>query len=450
MDVKRQRTITLVLLIALLAAGIWGYDQYRQKTGYHVYLQNQYHRMFYELIDHVETIEVNLAKTMVTDSPRQSTLLFSDVWRQAFSAQEKLNQLPISHLTLSNTSKFLTQVGDYGYSLTKKNIDGSPVSAEDWTNLEELHTYAGYLTVELQKLRKEIQENNINLASLSRKGDYIFARASNNLPEREFTRIEQEMVDYPTLIYDGPFSEHIQDIKPKGLTGESIDYEKAEQVARDFLKGIDIKNIKKVGNGNGDINTYGLEVTAEDENRIYIDISRKGGHVVWMLNQRDVDNVNISPNQAMDAAKKFLEQNGYDNMVSTYSMRYDNISVINFAYLDGNVVVYTDLIKVKVALDKGEIIGYEAEGYLKAHHKRDLPEPKLTVEQARESISMRMETGQPVQLTLIPLENKDEVLCYEFRGKFGGDDFLVYINALTGKEERILKMLRSENGILTI
>ena len=446
----RQRAVTFVLLVALVAVGIWGYDQYRQKNDYHVFLQNQYHRMFYELIDHVETIEADLAKAMVADSPQQNLVLFSDVWRQAFSAQEKLNQLPISHLTLSNTSKFLTQVGDYGYSLTRKNADGTPVSADDWSNLEELHNYAGYLAVELQKLRDSIQENNISLANLTREGGYIFARASDNLPRREFTRIEQEMVDYPTLIYDGPFSEHIQDIKPKGLVGENIDYQRAEQVARDFLKDVDIQSIKKIGNGNGDIKTYGLEVLTEGGNRVYIDISRKGGHVVWMLNQRDVDSVNISPSRAVELAKKFLEKNGYRNMVSTYSMRYDNISVINFAYSEKDVVVYTDLIKVKVALDNGEIVGYEAEGYLKAHHRRDLPEPKLTADQAGERISMRLETSKEPRLALIPLENKDEVLCYEFQGTFGGDQFLVYINALTGKEERILKLLRSENGTLTI
>lgn len=448
---NRQRAVIIALLVALLATGMWGYDQYRQKTDYHVYLQNQYHRMFYELIDHVETIEVDLAKAMVADSPRQNMLLFSDVWRQAFSAQEKLNQLPVSHLTLNNTSKFLTQVGDYGYSLTRKNADGTPVSTDDQTNLEQLHTYAGYLTVELQKLRNQIQENNISLAGLGREGNYIFARASNKMPERELTRIEQQMVDYPTLIYDGPFSEHIQGIKPKGLTGENIDYERAVDVARDFLEEIDVEKINKLSNGNGDIKTYGLEVITTDQDRLYIDISRKGGHVVWMLNQRDVGSEKISGDEAVKIAKEFLAKNDYENMVPTYSMKTDNILVINFAYLEDKVIAYTDLIKVKVALDNGQILGYEAEGYLKAHHDRDIPQPKLTADQAKERISMLiMDVKEPVQLTLIPLENKEEVLCYEFRGNFEGDDFLVYINALTGREERILKLLRSENGVLTI
>jgi germination protein YpeB len=169
-----------------------------------------------------------------------------------------------------------------------------------------------------------------------------------------------------------------------------------------------------------------------------------------MLNQRDPGSADITPDKAVDTAKEFLEKNGYKNMVPTYSMRNDNISVINFAYLDDQVVAYTDLIKVKVALDNGQIVGYEAEGYLKAHHERDIPEPKLTADQARGRISISLDIEKPVQLTLIPLENKEEVLCYEFRGDFEGDDFLVYINALTGREERILKLLKSENGVLTI
>lgn len=447
---RRDRIVLALLAVALVLTGVWGYGQYIERKDYRVFLQNQYQRMFYELIDHVENIEVDLAKSMVTASPKQSVILFSDVWRQSFSAQEKLNQLPISHLTLSNTSKFLTQIGDYSYSLTKKNIDGIPASADDWDNLEQLHNYSGYLAVELQKLSKELQSKDISIGELRNQANKRFTKVSQNIVDKEFTRIEQEMVEYPTLIYDGPFSEHVQDVKPKGLTGESIDYQKATQIARDFLKDEKISSIKKVSNGNGTIKTYGLEITTEDHNILNIDISRKGGHVVWLLNPRDVDSVNISPNQALETAKKFLKENDYTNMVPTYSMRYDNVAVINFAYLDGSAIVYPDLIKVKVALDNGQIVGYDAQGYLISHHKRDIPKPKISIDQARDSISMRMDVKLPVQLTLIPLEDKREVLCYEFRGKFMEDDFLVYINALTGKEERILKMLKSENGVLTL
>lgn len=447
---EKHKTITLLLVAALLITGIWGYDQRRQRNDYQIFLQNQYHRMFYELIDHVETIEADLAKSMVADSPQLSLVLFSDVWRQAFSAQEKLSQLPLSHITLSNTSKFLTQVGDYGYCITRKNADGTPVSMEDWTNLEELHNFAGYLTTELQQLSDAIQENSISLTALTREGGHIFTRVSHNLPHHGFSRIEQEMADYPTLIYDGPFSEHIQGISPKGLTGKDMEYEEIEDIVQDFLAGVDVQSVKRLGDGEGDIKTYGVEVLTKDGHPIYMDISRRGGHVVWMLNRRDVNNGDISQNCATKIAEDFLAKKGYENMVPTYSMKDHNVLVTNFAYFDGDVIAYTDLIKVKVALDNGEIMGIEAEGFLKAHHDRDLPKPGLTMAEAGERVSIRMDTDGDARLALIPLENKDEALCYEFSGGFGGDSFLVYINAVTGKEERILKLLQSENGILTI
>ena len=43
-----------------------------------------------------------------------------------------------------------------------------------------------------------------------------------------------------------------------------------------------------------------------------------------------------------------------------------------------------------------------------------------------------------------------EVLCYEFKGTYMNKNFIVYINAENGREEEILLLIESENGILTI
>jgi spore germination protein len=41
-------------------------------------------------------------------------------------------------------------------------------------------------------------------------------------------------------------------------------------------------------------------------------------------------------------------------MIPTYSLRYDNIAVINYVYTEDKVVIYPDQIKLKIALDNGE------------------------------------------------------------------------------------------------
>ena len=81
-------------------------------------------------------------------------------------------------------------------------------------------------------------------------------------------------------------------------------------------------------------------------------------------------------------AEEFLKGIGYNNMKATYSMAYEGQMVTNFAYEQEGVLIYSDLIKVKLALDNGDIIGLEAQGYLTNHHERDIEKPKISEEES--------------------------------------------------------------------
>ena len=61
-----------------------------------------------------------------------------------------------------------------------------------------------------------------------------------------------------------------------------------------------------------------------------------------------------------------------------------NTIIINYAYNDNGITVYPDLIKVKLALDNGEILGLESSGYLNSHKIRTHFEPQITLEKAKE------------------------------------------------------------------
>jgi germination protein YpeB len=112
------------------------------------------------------------------------------------------------------------------------------------------------------------------------------------------------------------------------------------------------------------------------------------------------------------------------------------------------VLIYPDLLKVKVALDNGEIVGFDAYQYIMSHRKRDIPKPKLTEAEARKKVSGRLNVER-VKLAIIPLPGDKEQLCYEFKGKYNQSDYFVYINADTGYEENILKIIKDEDGTLT-
>ena len=91
----------------------------------------------------------------------------------------------------------------------------------------------------------------------------------------------------------------------------------------------------------------------------------------------------------------------------------------------------------------------EAQGYVMNHHTRDIRTPRLTKQDARGYISSRLVIDS-VNIALIPKDSKREVLCYEFKGTSNGRNFIVYINADTGREEDVQILVESPDGILTI
>ena len=111
------------------------------------------------------------------------------------------------------------------------------------------------------------------------------------------------------------------------------------------------------------------------------------GHVVWMLNARHPQESTLTMDEAARKAKDFLVALGFEHIVPTYANQADGWAIIPFAPLQDGAIIYPDLIKVTVALDNGEIVGFEGIGYIMNHHDRDLPEPKITAEQALQSVS---------------------------------------------------------------
>ena len=168
---------------------------------------------------------------------------------------------------------------------------------------------------------------------------------------------------------------------------------------------------------------------------MHISISQKGGHVVLMNYNRDITTEILSQEQANEKGKQFLDSKGFINMKETYYLKQDGIVTINYAYVQNDILMYPDLIKVKVALDNGDILGIETTGYLNSHEERELQEPKITIEQAKKNLNEDLEIlGEG--LAVIPTDWKTEILCYEFKGKVENTEFLVYINAEDRKRRR--------------
>ena len=438
-------TICGVFIVLLITSGL----QHRRIVGLEQELNNNYTRAFYDMVGYVENIKTIMTKASVCSICPKMSNLMEEIWNKANMAQENLNMIPINQSTLNKTSKYLNQVGDFVYSLNKQNLSKKEITKEQYETLQRLQIYSEILVSSLQKMEQDINSGIVSWNKLKKEEKRLIKKENKNIKNVSYINdLEKNFQDYPTLIYDGPFSEHINKVKPKALKGKEITEKEAKKRIAQFLHLSTVENIEKIGTTKGNIETYNFKLKY-NEHDIYIDVCKIGGYIYSMINTRNVEKEKITIDKAKKEALKFLNQNGYKNMKDTYYLKQDKEAIINYVSIQDNVICYPDLVKVKVALDTGEIIGFEGRGYITYHEKRNLDKEKISIEDAKKKINNNVKIIT-TNVALIPTELKTEVLTYEFKCKFYDNDFLVYINVETGEVENVLMIAKTQNGVLTI
>lgn len=449
---KDRHMLSVIVVLGAIIIGL-GLFTYKRERHFRQASENSYNMAFFELVDYVQNVETYLAKAQISTTPEHGAETLTNLWREANLAGSYLAQLPIGSEELANTSKFLNQVSDYSYSLSRKNIYNEPLTQEDLDNLKNLHDYSVELNNTLVQLSLDMYEGRISWGELTKKGNVAFAQQVSNISKDSFGGIEENFHEYAGLIYDGAFSEHMTNPERKGLTGEDINEEQAMKIAKDFYGEDKIEEITSNGlSENGNIPSFDFYVKLKNEEKqgdANISISQKGGHIVLSNFNRNVEAETISQEQANEIGKNFLAQKGFPNMKETYYLKQEGIVTINYAYTQNDITIYSDLIKLKIALDNGEILGIETTGYLNSHQERNLESPKITKEQAKKTLNKNLQISSE-GLAVIPTEYKTELLCWEFKGKVDDTEFLVYIDAANGREQDILVIQNTPNGTLTM
>ncbi len=446
---KKGHMLSIIVGLLIVVA-ILGWILYKKQREYRQASENSYNMAFYELVDYVQNVETYLAKSLISTTPEHGAETLTNLWREANLAQSYLSMLPVESQELENTEKFLNQVSDYSYSLSRKNIYNESLTEDDLSNLEQLHSYSTELENTLNQLSEDLNSGRFEWGELTKKGTIAFAQQVDNISKESFSNLEENFHEYSGLIYDGAYSEHMTSTEKKGLTGEDIDENTAKGIVEEFITKDKIKEISNLGlSENATIPAYTFSITGNNNENINISISKKGGHIIYMNTNREVKSEILSQEDATKKGKEFLENKGFNNMRETYYITQEGITTINYAYIQDNVISYPDLIKVKVALDNGEILGIETTGYLNNHTERDISKIKITKEEAKENLNPKIEIKSE-GMAIIPTEWQTEILCYEFKGNIDDKQFLVYVNAENGREEDILIITDTGNGVLTM
>lgn len=390
----------------------------------------------------MSSINTNLTKGLYANTTPMLSSMAISLTRDAASAKNSLSALPLSDTQLDNMLKFLSQVGAFVSTLDRKLSLGEPITSEERNQLKQLIDVSQKLLSELDTITQGVEDGSV---SFKQAGSTLQKSADQSMQiDSAFGDAEQTLTDYPTLIYDGPFSDHILNQSPKALEGKSdISKEKALEIASDFI-GVNKSTLRFDSETNGVIETYNFFVDS-----INISVCKKGGAVLYLLGSSNAGESVITPEQAVENAKNFLSAKGYENMKESYYSTQDGICTVNFAYENEGVICYPDLIKLSVSLETGNIISFDARGYIMNHTDRPPVQSKISADEAKMSVSDYL-TVMSSRLAVIPTDYKTEKTAYEFHCKTPDEqEVLVYIDVLTAKEDDILLLLYSDGGILT-
>ena len=243
---KKEYMLGIIAVLVVLAVAL-GIVMYNKQKEYRQASENNYNMAFYELVDYVQNVETYLAKSLISSSNEHGAETLTHLWREANLAQSYLAMLPIESQELENTEKFLNQVSDYSYSLSRKNIYNEDLTDDDLKNLKDLHTYSVELENMLNQLSEDLNTGRFSWGELTKKGTVAFAQQVDNISKESFSNLEENFHEYSGLIYDGAFSEHLTSNDKKGLTGDDINEEKAKQIAEDFIGRDNIKETSNLG-----------------------------------------------------------------------------------------------------------------------------------------------------------------------------------------------------------
>ncbi|GLB58014.1 germination protein YpeB [Cytobacillus sp. NCCP-133] len=438
------------ILIGVLALGVagtafWGYQEHREKNAILINAENNYQRAFHDLAYQIDLLHDKIGTTLAMNSRASLSPELAEVWRLTSEAHSDVGQLPLALLPFNKTEEFLSNIGDFSYRTAVRDLEKEPLTDKEYQTLKELYKQSADVQQDLRKVQHMVLEKNLRWM------DVEMALASNqeaadNTIIDGFKTVEKTVEGYGETDF-GPAFVNMQkkDENYKYLEGEEITEKEAVSIGKKYAElGNDV-NVRVAANGKGsDYGFFSVSIqNKKSKEEANMDITKKGGYPIWFIMEREVAQQKISLNEASNNAIKFLKDNEFKDLDLFESAQYDNLGVFTFVSNQDGVRIYPDSIRVKVALDDGQITAFSAEDYLKSHHQRDIPGPAISKDEARGKINPQVKVMEDRRAVIINDINQ-EVSCYEFLGTLGEDTYRIYINAESGQEEKVEKLKNAE------
>lgn len=390
----------------------------------------------YELNSIVDNLDTNLSKARVSNSANEQVRLLSDIAIESEMAEVIIERLPVDNRLTESMTSFVNKMGDSAQSMLYAVARGDELTESQKATIEYMYD----MNLEMKRVLNELCAN-------CREKDIIKAMKGkeDSLMYTSFGDLENNTVETPKEIHDGPFADSVKKVSAKNLENlEEINATQAEELARGYFESYKVSDARCTGEAVANqLACYNVMLTTPD-GEMMAQLSKQGGKVVMFDSYKDCNDKNFSVERCVDIAQDFLNGLGYAGMKPVWTSENGTTCNLNFAYEQDGVIYYPDVIKLKVCEERGMVTGMEGLSYVLNHTRRTNGKATISQAEARKRLSanINVEGARPA---VIPLDDK-EVLTYEFYGNYDGRDYYIYVDAKTGNEVEMFTVIGTAQG----
>ena len=396
-----------------------------------------YRSELYEVTELSENLDANLNKLRLASGAGEQRRLLTDILVDAELMESALERFPVDMATTNNIASFVNRTSEFAREGLSAVAMGRSLSGRGDT-LEYMYETNAAILQELHTLRDTMT---------AKDWQKLVKNSGEGMMQGGFENINSNVIQTPSSIQDGPFSENKEKVTARGLLdAEEVTAEKAEELAREYFRDYGVQEAEHTGDTVSDgMHCYNFTLRDERGREIYAQLSKAGGRLIMFDSYEKCMANNFSQAECVQIAAEFLQNLGMDGMHPVWLQENGTAANINFVYEQDGVLCYSDMVIVKVCETKGMAVGMEALPYYLNHCERSIERPAVSEGEAAKALGKI----QPAtaRLALIPYEGS-EALTYEFSGSYDGKEYFVYVDAMTGEELEMFTVLDTKQGRL--
>ncbi len=396
-------------------------------------VENGYRSALYEMVSVSEELDDNLGKLRVASGTDEQRKLLTNILVDSALLESALEKVPVETATGADLSSFVNRTNSYARTMLKKLDSGAPLSGEERESLASLYETNGRMHTALNTLINAMTEGDLK----------DFAAGKETGMNEKLGELGRGMRGDDDLL-DAPFSEEGNLGENRLSRFEEITASEAEERVRAYFRSYHVRDVNYTGETSAKgVMCYNFVLVDENDVEIYAQISKRGGKLVFFNTYEECTQKNFDLEACDAIARKFLKEIGIGNVEAVWLSDGGMVANLTYTTVEEHVRIYPELIRIRVCEEKGRVIGMDANNYLVNDKEYDLSH-RITRDEARGRLSADLEVLSGT-LALIPIDG-EEVLAYEFHCKTGDEEYLIYIDANSGKEVEIFRVRESARG----